>query len=220
MANVKFTRDEVILLLDVAYSSTRERMYSETSTEVVELSAVLQKLPIHPVEKRPENFRNFAGIRNQLNNFVRGHSDIANNNVGALFYQIDVEYPDKQELHNVAKAIRRNLPYYNSTFGDVSETDNFPEGVLLGHLHRLLEQRDSLRLPLEERCCICQLKPDLLYKPCSPLLQHHLTVPPAEMDGGKKYEANDFMTVCPNCHAALHRVRPWLTKRNCGELLR
>ena len=221
MANVKFARDEVILLLDVAYSSVQERMYGVTSAEVVELSAVLQKLPIHPVEKRPENFRNFAGIQTQLYNFVKGCSnDTEHPKVGELFFQISAEFPDRQELHNVAMAIKRNIPYYSSTFGDISESVGFPEGVLLGHLHRLLEQRDSLRLTLDDRCCICQLKPDLLYQPCSSLLQHHLTVSPIEMDGGKKYEANDFITVCPNCHAALHRVRPWLTKRNCGELLR
>lgn len=34
------------------------------------------------------------------------------------------------------------------------------------------------------------------------------------------HPADKFITVCPTCHAALHRIRPWKSKHNCGEILR
>ena len=222
MANAKFTRDEVILLLDVAhYSPPTGKCYSSTMPAVIELSQILQQLPIYPKEERPENFRNCPGIRNQLNNFNRGFSDQeGNTNVGGLFFQVDCEFPDKMFLHQIAESIRRNLPYFDANFGTASEDEGFPEGILLGHLHRIIERRDGAKLPKANRCAICHLEPATLYQPCENLLQHHLVIAPAQMDGSKKYTAEHFITVCPNCHAALHRCRPWLGKDNCGELLR
>ena len=138
-----------------------------------------------------------------------------------MFYIVDVEFENRHnELHEIAKAIRRNVPYYATTYGDSLESDDFPEGVLLGHLHRMLEARDSAHLTPGQRCEICQLDTAEIYPGCPSLMRLHLTVPVTALDGKKRYGATDFITVCPNCHAALHRRRPWLTKENCGDLLR
>lgn len=49
MASASFTRDEVILALDVFYSSQKGRVTAD-SDEIKELSLLLNRLPIHPVE--------------------------------------------------------------------------------------------------------------------------------------------------------------------------
>ena len=49
MASASFTRDEVILALDVFYSSPKGRVTAD-SDEIKELSLLLNRLPIHPVE--------------------------------------------------------------------------------------------------------------------------------------------------------------------------
>mgnify|MGYP006968299201 CR=1 FL=1 len=222
MANVGFTRDEVILALDVLYFSG-EKYLSPKSKAIVELSKILNQLPIHPVAKRPENFRNSTGVSHQIDRFRRGYSaDGKAWHVNTLFFQIADEFAhDLDQLHNIAQAIRRNAPYFESVpFGSALEQDDFPEGALLGHLHRLLEQRDGKKVPCGERCAICQLEPEIIYQPCDSILQNHLTVHPIQMDGGVKYTSTEFITVCPNCHAALHRYRPWLGKENCENLLR
>lgn len=90
----------------------------------------------------------------------------------------------------------------------------------MGHLHRLIEKRDGLRVKLSDHCDICNLKPELYYQSCGNLLQAHLTESPVELDGNKKYGEDMFITVCPTCHAVLHRIRPWRKKYNCGEILR
>ena len=222
MANVGFTRDEIILALDALYSSEGKSL-SPNSETITELSATLNKLPIHPEEKCPANFRNCVGVSHQIDRFKKGYSDDPKAwNVSGLFFQIDAEYKDKHdELHAVAAAIRRNIPYYSlAPFGSESEYTGFPEGALLSHLHRIIENRDGRKLPLAERCMICQLAPDSLYQYCGNLLQNHLVVAPCDMNGSRRYSLDDFITVCPNCHAALHQYRPWLSKEKCSDLLR
>lgn len=222
MANVSFTRDEVILTLDVLYFSG-EKHLSPQSKSIVELSQLLNRLPIHPADKRPENFRNSVGISHQIDRFRKGYTTEGKTwNVGLLFFLIAEEFSNRHdELHSIAQAIRRNASYFSSfPFGSVLEQDDFPEGALLGHLHRVLEQRDGRKVRLRERCAICQLEPEAIYQPCGSILQNHLIIHPIELNGSVKYDTTNFITVCPNCHAALHRYRPWLGKENCENLLR
>ncbi len=222
MANAPFTRDEVILALDVLYSAGEDNL-SPRSELIAGLSELLNLLPIYPKKKRPDNFRNCKGVCLQINRFKTGYfGDGKAWHVGSLFFQIASEFDNRyNELHLIAQAIRRNLPYYSlDSFGSALEQDGFPEGVLLGHLHRMIELRDGQKIPLEERCAVCQLEPEIIYKSCGSLLQNHLLVPLTELDGGKKYGKDKFMTVCHNCHAALHRFRPWLQRKNREELFR
>lgn len=221
MANTGFTRDEVILALDVLYFSG-EKHLNEKAKAIKDLCALLQKLPIYSPEVRNEIFRNEHGVSNQIAGFRRSCiNGVRNPSIGKMFFEVAFEFEDKkEELYRIAESIRRNLPYFQSSFGSTDEDDGFPEGILLSHLHRLIERKEGSKIVPSNRCGICQLEPEVLYKPCGNLLQQHLLVAPASMDGSLKYSAKDFITVCPNCHAALHRYRPWVNKENCGELLR
>lgn len=221
MASASFTRDEVILALDVLYSSENGRVYAD-SEEMADLSALLNRLPIHPVKNRRDDFRNTTGITRQIN-LLRTSLNTGNHNVnlGAMFIEVAVEFSGRHDdLHQIAEAIRRNERYFSAEYGNSAEDTGFPEGILLGHLHRVIEKRDGAKHTLGDHCEICNLKPDLYYQPCGGLLQPHLLIPPVELDGKKKYDAGQFITVCPTCHAALHQIRPWRTKDNCGEVLR
>ena len=221
MASASFTRDEVILALDVLYSSENGRVYAD-SEEMADLSALLNRLPIHPVENRRDDFRNTTGITRQIN-LLRTSLNTGNHNVnlGAIFIEIAVEFDGRhEELHKIAEAIRRNEQYFSIEYGNAAEDIGFSEGVLLGHLHSAIEKRDGAKHRLEDHCEVCNLKPDLYYQPCGGLLQLHLLVPPIELDGKRKYTAGQFITVCPTCHAALHRIRPWKTKNHCSEIIR
>lgn len=221
MASIAFTRDEIILSLDVLYSTERHRV-SANSKEMVDLSALLNRLPIHSAENRRADFRTNTGITAQLDRFCRALSSGKNvGNVGSLFFEVYFEFEGRiGELHKIAEAIRRNEPYYSLRFGNQSEDFGFPEGILLGHMHRTIESQAIARLDLADHCEICSLKPDLYYIPCERLLQLHLIVPPIELNGKKSYGPENFITVCPTCHAALHRIRPWRTREDCGTILR
>lgn len=220
MKTTSFTRDEVILALDVLYAASDQRV-SANDAAMADLSALLQRLPIHPVENRRADFRTIPGVTTQLNRFRRALASGKNNDhIGSLFFEIYFNFEERmEELHEIAVAIRRNEPYYHPGFGNRMEEAGFPEGILLGHLHRLLEVRDGSKVPLADHCTICGLRPALSYQPCEGLLQLHLLVPPTELDDGAKYVGSDFITVCPTCHEALHRLRPWRTQENCGTIL-
>ena len=217
MANASFTRDEVILALDVLYRNGGVAPLAD-SAEMQSLSELLHKLPIHPLGTRKKDFRTPTGVQAQISRYQHRYSYM----VGAMFYEIDAEFENRhEELHLIADAIRRNVESFNQTiFGDPLEGDGFPEGMLLGHLHRIVETRDSAKLSSGNRCEICQIDTMEIYPGCPSLMTMHLTVPITALDGKKRYKASEFITVCPNCHAALHRRRPWLIKENCGDLLR
>lgn len=216
MANASFTRDEVILALDVLYSNGGIAPEPE-SVEIQQLSRLLHRLPIHPVATRKKDFRTPTGVQAQISRYQHRYENM----VGVMFYKIDSEFENRyDELHAIAKAIRRNVAAFEETiFGDPLEGEEFPEGILLGHLHRIVETRDSAKLVPGKRCEICQIDTSDIYPGYSSLMSMHLAVPITELDGNRRYQAKEFITVCPNCHAALHRRRPWLTKENCGELL-
>lgn len=220
MLKASFTRDEVILALDVLYSSEKNTGYVEPD-KMQELSLLLRRLPIHSVQDDDLSFRCASGIQGQLRLMKKSlESGIKSKDVGQLFIDIAEEFRDRHDdLHLVAAAIRRNEATFVSLFGSPLEDIGFSEGILLGHLHRLIEQRDGTKTDVKNRCEVCNIQPKLCYHNSGQLLQNHLVVAPTLMDYSKKYRADSFLTVCPTCHAALHRYRPWLTKENCGDIL-
>lgn len=221
MASAGFTRDEVILALDGLYSSEKHRV-SADSQAMIDLSSLLNRLPIHPMKDRRADFRSATGIAQQIGLYRASCSTGKRSpDVGGLFFDVAFEFEDRQnDLHSIAAAIRKNEPYFTWRFGSRAEDAGFPEGILLGHLHRLIETRDGATVPTAECCEVCSLKPELCYQSCGELLQKHLLVSPTETDGSRRYPANNFITVCPTCHAVLHRLRPWRTKENYGDMLR
>lgn len=221
MASASFSRDEVILALDVLFSSHNGRVAVD-SKEIADLSDLLNRLPIHPLENRREDFRNITGITRQINLYRTSCSTGKRDpNVGRAFFDIAFEYEHRyDELHRIAEAIRKNEHCYSIAFGCSVEDIGFPEGVLLGHLHRAVETRDGVGVSAIDACEICKLKPALCYNACDGLLEQHLLIPPTELDGGKKYASECFITVCSNCHTALHHYRPWRTRDNSGDVLR
>lgn len=222
MTKASFTRDEVILALDVLYFSGEEHLTAK-KPPMQELSELLRRLPIHQFDADDTSFRNASGIARQIMLFNQGkQTGTKSTDVGNHFFEIDAEFEDhREDLHSIATAIRRNEKFYKrSEFGNSAEVQGFPEGALLGHLHRVVERRDSAKLTPEKRCEICQIDTTEIYPGCHSLMAMHLTVPITALDGKKRYSASEFITVCPNCHAALHQRRPWLAKENCGELLR
>lgn len=220
--NVSFTRDEAILALDTLLFSG-EKHLNANSAAIKELSNLLNSLPIIPQAMRGEIFRNCSGVSDQINNFrLSSAKGIKDRHCGVIFYSVAEDYcGNEEEIHRIANAIKRNLDYFNGTvFGAEEESYGFPEGALLSHLHRMIEVRDSKKLKAADVCDVCHLNLSQVYKPViGGFMQFHLMVPITELDRRKKYKPYEFITVCPNCHAVLHKYRPWITRDTLGNIL-
>lgn len=68
--NPNWTREELILALDL-YFKVNPLHTSEKTPEIIELSRILNILPIHKVKPDPDRFRNPSGVYMKLCNFLR-----------------------------------------------------------------------------------------------------------------------------------------------------
>jgi len=221
----KWTRDEVILGLDVLFSLNPKQLH-KNHPSIIKLSNLLVSLPIIPVAKREEGFRNNVGVSSMLRNFLIGQNQTLKSfNVGQIFYEVYYQYKDNLvELHNIAAAIRRCIEFtQNQTYGDPLECEDFPEGAILFHVHRNVETKYNkfFRNPILE-CEVCGLQPSRIYLDMGnqSVLSKHLLVSPAELDPNVILTKTDFINVCQNCHRALHLLRPWLSRLECEKILR
>jgi 5-methylcytosine-specific restriction protein A len=69
MRNPKWTRDELILALDLYFRCTPLKT-NKDHHEIVKLSNILNSLPIHPKKLEYEKFRNPNGVYMKLCNFL------------------------------------------------------------------------------------------------------------------------------------------------------
>ena len=67
--NPTWTRDELIVCLDLYFRAGRKWLDSE-HPDVIKLSQLLNALPIHPPESRNPDFRNPQGVSMKLGNFL------------------------------------------------------------------------------------------------------------------------------------------------------
>lgn len=218
----RWTRDEVILGLDVLLSNDSKHIDSEV---VIELSELLNRLPIIPISERNDTFRNAAGVSSQLSRFKwslkyrEKHS-----NIGKIFFVVYEEFEERQkEIHAIAQAIRRSETLIQQIgFGTAEEAENFPEGAILSHLHRYFERQQSVYLLKDaSQCAVCRIKPEHIYgsQPNVQFFDLHLLVPPTEIAVDITFAEKDFITVCPNCHRILHQIRPWRNRKQCEDIL-
>lgn len=222
---VKWTRDEAILALDVFFSS-RNKSFSMNNPEIIELSELLNRLPMVPFSKRSDTFRNIAGVSRQLATLNWGLTNNKKAPIGKIFYEIYHAFRDSPEkLNKIAQAIRRCVGLVGDiSFADETEVEGFCEGALLAHLHRYLEIKHGGQLSAEiKRCYICSVKPQQVYHGSAKInniLEAHLLIPPEDYGSEIEPKDKDFIVVCPNCHKVLHNVRPWIEKVNVNSILK
>lgn len=221
----KWTRDEVILALDLLLNS-EDKNFSMNDERIIELSELLNRLPVIPLKNRNKYFRNTAGVRRQILTFYYSlNKKQKASHVGIEFYNVHKDYgKDKMGLKKTADAIKRCMNLVDEIeFADKSEMEGFREGALLAHLHRYFERshgRPPKNKKLKTCCSICGLKAEHIYTLRDGFLQFHLLVPPEDFREGMIFKESDFIQVCPNCHRVLHLKRPWVTRDNVFSILK
>ncbi|MFE4059810.1 HNH endonuclease [Streptomyces sp. NPDC059096] len=222
-----WTRDEIILACELAMANGWKRLEFD-DPRVIELSALLQTMPIHPEELRNELFRNPNGVARKTVDITSRHPDYrgkpTNGNV------LDVEVMNDflarpTEMTEVARRIRHGLT--TGEFQDLlpepeEEEDEYsaPEGRLLLRRHRSRERNKGLRRKKiasvlgrggQLACEACGFDFEVVYgdRGAGYIECHHVV--PLHEAGEGRTKLSDLALICANCHRMIHRRAPWPT---------
>ncbi|MGW2018624.1 HNH endonuclease [Streptomyces sp. NPDC001927] len=228
-----WTRDEIILACALAMDNGWKRL-EYNDQRVVELSALLQTMPIHPEDVRTERFRNPNGVARKTVDITSRHPDYQGKPTNGNALDVDVMndfLARPAEMAEVARRIWQGLA--SGELQDLpaeaeDEDDDYsaPEGKLLIRLHRSRERDKALRkrkidavLRQGRRlaCEACDFDFEATYGPRGAgYIECHHVVPLHEAGEGRT-KLSDLALICANCHRMIHRRAPWPTP---GELRR
>jgi len=236
MRNPAWTRDELILALDLYFRSPAARG-SKTHPEVIELSNLLNILPIHAGAKPGDTFRNENGVGMKLSNFLRYDPNYEGKGLergSKLEEEVWNDFAsDLAHLSRVATAIRENAgelggiaPPADTEFDDEAEAS---EGKILTRIHKGTERnskivRNKKKAVFTETgklaCEACGFDFNEVYgKRGEKFAECHHVVPVSELQPGQKTKVSDLRIVCANCHRMIHRFKPWKSVAEIAELM-
>jgi 5-methylcytosine-specific restriction protein A len=228
MHNPEWTRDELILGLDLYFTLSTTQITRDNSA-IVALSTLLNALPIHRAESRDDRFRNPDGVSMELRGFLRFDPRYAGDGLrGAKLAEVIwSEFATAQSrLRATAAAIQAayaalSVAAPDSTGSHEDDADIFPEGLILTRLHRLRERNRNIVRRKKERalaefgkleCEVCEFDFVKAYGQLGDgFAECHHVLPLCELVARTTTRLTDLAIVCANCHRMLHRSPKWLT---------
>jgi 5-methylcytosine-specific restriction protein A len=220
--NPKWAVDELILALDLYL---RAGLLDAKHAEVVELSRVLNALPIHTVRPYAETFRNPNGVALKLANLAALDPGYAGKGMaagGRLDAEVWHQYVNDREMLARLAAELREAADGKLEFPLIPEEgeDEYLEGRRKYRQHRALERSGKLvakkKKDAKERlgrlkCEVCGFDFAATFgKLGDEFIECHHLVPLSE-SGETKSTIKDLALTCSNCHRMLHRPKPWLS---------
>lgn len=233
MRNPKWTRDELILALELYFRCPPLRT-NKASLEVVELSNLLNVLPLHPLRDGFDKFRNPNGVYMKMCNFLRFDPDYKGKGLvagGKLEEEIWNEFSrDQERLRSIAEGIKENFLLVPRPTNDGQEEDEeFDEGKILTRVHKSRERSFSavkkkkesvLRNTGKLSCEVCSFDFASIYGILGKgFAECHHTKPVSELKKGEKIKLQDLSMVCANCHRIIHRSKPMISIKELRELI-
>ncbi|RSN64672.1 HNH endonuclease [Actinomadura sp. WAC 06369] len=227
--------DELVLACDLVAANGWRRLMPEDK-RVLELSDLLQRLPIHPLAARGEKFRNPNGVAHKTSDIATRHPDYQGKptNGGVLDLEVLQAFlDDPARMHASAELIRAGVE--SGTLLDVAWPDavvdedvSAPEGSLLLRKHFVRERDPKLRKRRIEQarkqhgdlaCEVCGFDFERTYGPrgADYIECHHVV--PLHVSGETKTRLQDLALLCANCHRMVHRASPWPTPEELRTLV-
>jgi 5-methylcytosine-specific restriction enzyme A len=234
--NPPWTRDEVILALDVYFRHNPSHM-SQDDPSVIDLSRTLIALAKRLGKQAEPSFRNANGVYMKLCNFLHLDPDYPGeglSSVSAIDRQVWNEYSARRdELRTLAESIRSSIRSpempLHETLGSLEESE-FPEGALKYRQHVSRERNRDLVRKAKQRykqkhgkidCEICGFDFYEVYGEMGEdFIECHHTLAVSELGPNSKTKIDDVVLLCPNCHRIVHRRRPWLRVNELRTILR
>lgn len=228
-------RDELILACDLVYRNNWKGL-DANDERVAELSALLQILPIHPLEVRGPKFRNPNGVARKTYDLATRHPDYLGvpTKGGAGDLVVLQEFlEDGHRMSMVAQAIRTGIEsgHLLDDVADVPDVDDLEveatEGRLLERRHfarerdrRLRKKKIAKQIDMDGRlvCFTCGFDFQVTYGDHGDgyIECHHVI--PLHASGETRTRLRDLVLICANCHRMIHRRSPWLTPDELLEL--
>ena len=211
--------EEIVLACDLVYQNGW-RQLDESDLRVRELSGILQRMSIHPLDVRLPNFRNFAGVAQKTRNIATVHPDYVGSpsNGNKLDKKVLDEFLDDPErMRNVSARLRQlalaDKPENVSKLFD-DEDESVMEGRYLLRFHRVRERSSKLRdkkiRSILARggqliCEACQFNFEEFYGNLGKgfIECHH--VEPLHESSERSRTIHDLALLCSNCHHMIHR---------------
>jgi 5-methylcytosine-specific restriction enzyme A len=223
MRNPKWKRDEIILALDLYYKLEPGQMHSR-NPDIIKLSELLNRLPIHDIIPDTEKFRNPNGVGLKLCNFLALDPEYDGKGMQS-FSKLDKEIfnefdNDRVKLKQIASQIKSTIDNgLNIKLYKVDDDENdqieVKEGKVIYKLHKLRERNskiskkkksDYLKQHGKLDCEVCKFD---FYETYGDLgkgfIECHHRTPLSDLDAESKTSLTDLALVCSNCHRMLHR---------------
>ncbi len=223
MRNPKWHRDEIILALDLYFRLDSGKIHAG-NPEVIELSRLINLLPIFEVKPNQEKFRNPNGVSLKLSNFLAiddSHSGKGMSSYSRLDEEIFNEFNnDRERLYLIASAIRMTIKNQalreSLNYIENEGEESIYEGQVLYKLHKLRERNkkivlkkksESLKKYGKLECEICNFDFNKQYGEVGyGFIECHHRVPLSELTSASETKLKDLALVCANCHRMLHRI--------------
>ncbi|MFD7645598.1 HNH endonuclease [Kitasatospora sp. NPDC059795] len=224
--NPDWAWDELVLACAITAKNDWKGL-TATDSRVVELSGLLQLLPIHPVVSRNETFRNVNGVARKTVDIATHHPSYQGKPTkgGALDLAVLKAFMDSPlEMAAAAELLRVGLRdgEFRETAPVDGDPDEFdaPEGRLLVRRHLSRERNRGLRQRKIDSvvrrgrslaCEVCGFDFKAVYGDRGDgYIECHHIVPLHEAGEGRT-KLSDLALICSNCHRMVHRRAPWPT---------
>jgi len=225
-----WVHDELLLTLELYIlecMGNTKPVLGKTNAKVIEMSKLLNRLPIHNERFTNKEFRNPNGVSLRLSNWRHidpTNEDTGSRNVNNLMWDIWDEYHDKvDELQNITKNIKiiafnQKLNNEVSLFNEGEEEgDSFKskEGKILYSWVKSRERSPKLRnkkiaTHLKNNdslsCEVCGFDFEFQYGEIGKkYIECHHIVPLSLINVEKETKLEDLILICSNCHRIIHR---------------
>lgn len=231
MRNPKWHRDEIILALDL-YHNIEPKEMTHQNPKVIELSEMLNKLPIYDDRKGDKKFRNPNGVALKLGNFKAIDPNFEGKGMDRfskldkeVFYEFMNQTESLKKIANQIKSTISNIDtkakLYRIQDEEENEITSVNEGRVIYKLHKLRERDPVINkkkkdLYLKENgkldCEACGFD---FYETYGELgrgfIEAHHRIPLSDIEGESKTRLKDLALVCSNCHRMLHKEIDTLT---------
>lgn len=232
MPRINWTRDEIILVAALV-AENNWRPLDGNDRRIAELSELLQRPWLHPLEGRPEAFRNTNGVGRKSSDIATAHPDYRGRPTrgNRLDGEVVADFiEDPRKMFRVAAEIRRAIEDGEAVARPTGEHEaEALEGRLLTARHYRRERDPVLRRKKVEQvlarggdlsCEACGFNFGTAYgeRGARYVEVHHRR--PLHDSGPRVTKLSDLALLCANCHRMIHVKSPWLTVEELAELVR